>query len=99
MKTVNGDGTYNSDSFGASSLGTFRWVASYSSDANNSAAGPTVCSEPAQATAILAESNPLLGPLGLRLLALLLAGLGVFFHPVPGCTLNQRDGSTIRWLC
>ena len=45
---VSGSGTYPSQSFMPTAMGTIRWVASYSGDANNRAAGPTTCSDPAE---------------------------------------------------
>ena len=39
--SVNGDGSYNSQHFTTAKAGTYRWVVSYSGDANNSPVGPT----------------------------------------------------------
>jgi hypothetical protein len=36
-ETVNGNGNYTSDSFTPTAVGTYRWIASYSGDANNAA--------------------------------------------------------------
>ena len=45
-KTVAGNGNYQSDSFTTNRAGTYQWTASYSGDANNTAAS-TVCGDPA----------------------------------------------------
>ncbi|HVT60217.1 MAG TPA: IPTL-CTERM sorting domain-containing protein [Thermoanaerobaculia bacterium] len=78
-KSVSGDGTYTSDSFAALTPGTYRWIASYSGDANNLAAGPTVCSDPVQAAVVtgFTAAIPTLDPRGLALLVLLLAAAGL----------------------
>ncbi|MFN2606794.1 MAG: beta strand repeat-containing protein, partial [Acidimicrobiales bacterium] len=55
---VAGNGNYDSPDFTATAAGTFRWVASYSGDANNNAAGPTACSDPAE-TVTITKSSPL----------------------------------------
>ncbi|MCA1684154.1 MAG: hypothetical protein LC708_03395, partial [Actinobacteria bacterium] len=53
-KVVAGTGTYPSDLFTATAPGTYRWVASYSGDANNPAAGPTACADPAESVTVTA---------------------------------------------
>ncbi len=40
---VSGNGTYTSEPFTPLTAGTFRWVVTYSGDANNHGAGPTGC--------------------------------------------------------
>ena len=50
--TVTGNGTYNSEPFTATASGTYRWVATYSGDANNLAAGPTGCGDSAEAVRV-----------------------------------------------
>ena len=42
-KTVAGNGNYTSDPFTVPAAGSYRFVATYSGDANNSPAGPTAC--------------------------------------------------------
>jgi len=76
--TVTGNGSYTSGSFTPTTPGIFRFVASYSGDANNSpvttacgAAGSTVTVSPVTA------AIPLLDPLGMALLTLALALAGV----------------------
>ena len=49
---VHGNGPYTSDPFTPTSPGTYRWVVSYSGDANNDPAGPTACDDPAEAVVI-----------------------------------------------
>lgn len=39
MATVTGAGTYHSAAFTANTLGTYRWIARYSGDVNNTAVG------------------------------------------------------------
>jgi len=52
-RTVNGNGTYTSDAFTAAAPGTYRWVASYSGDANNPALA-SACGDPAQTVVVSA---------------------------------------------
>ncbi len=54
---VNGNGTYNSEPFTATAAGTYRWVAHYSGDASNHAAGPTACGESSE-TVVLQPAHP-----------------------------------------
>ncbi len=58
-KPVSGNGDYTSASFTVNA-GTYHWVASYSGDANNAAAGPTACSDAAEAVTIR-QAQALLG--------------------------------------
>ena len=51
--TVTGNGTYNSEPFTATATGTYRWVATYSGDANNHVAGPTGCGDSAEAVRVI----------------------------------------------
>ncbi|MDQ1358093.1 MAG: hypothetical protein QOG44_2466, partial [Acidimicrobiaceae bacterium] len=53
-KAVNGIGNYASALFPTTSPGTYRWVASYSGDANSNPAGPTACNDPAEAVIVTA---------------------------------------------
>src|SRR3989442_4381220 len=48
-KPVSGNADYTSSSFTAIQAGTYRWIASYSGDLNNNAAGPTACADAAEA--------------------------------------------------
>ena len=50
--TVNGNGAYPSGTFTPTAAGTYRFVAVYSGDINNSPAGPTSCSDPAEAVVV-----------------------------------------------
>jgi hypothetical protein len=56
-KTVNGNGSYRSDSFSPTAVGTYRWVVTYSGDDDNRAAGPTTCGLDSETVAI-AKANP-----------------------------------------
>ncbi|MCA1683557.1 MAG: hypothetical protein LC708_00255, partial [Actinobacteria bacterium] len=54
---VAGNGSYQSGDFvttvgGPTGSGTYRFIATYSGDANNAAAGPTACSDPAEAVVV-----------------------------------------------
>ncbi len=49
---VAGNGTYPSGPFTVTAPGTYRFVATYSGDANNAAAGPTSCSDPAESVVV-----------------------------------------------
>ncbi|MCA1684290.1 MAG: hypothetical protein LC708_04090, partial [Actinobacteria bacterium] len=53
---VNGNGTYTSSNYTSLQPGTYRWTASYSGDANNAAAGPTACLDPAEDVTITQAS-------------------------------------------
>ncbi|HEX2046982.1 MAG TPA: hypothetical protein VHF27_04400 [Acidimicrobiales bacterium] len=48
---VNGNGNYTSGAHTVTAAGTYRWVATYSGDANNAPAGPTACNDPLEQTA------------------------------------------------
>src|SRR2546422_540526 len=48
-KPVSGTADYTSSSFTAIQAGTHRWIANYSGDLNNNAAGPTACADAAEA--------------------------------------------------
>jgi hypothetical protein len=50
--TVTGTGPYPSGPFTTVSPGTYRWVATYSGDANSNAAGPTACDDQAEAVVV-----------------------------------------------
>jgi hypothetical protein len=71
---VSGNGIYTSGSFTPTSAGTYRWIASYSGDANNNPAADT-CALPLE-TVPVAPLIPTLDPLGLLLLMLGLVALG-----------------------
>jgi hypothetical protein len=49
--TVHGDGTYPSESYTPTSVGTYRWVASYSGDPNNNAVSSS-CDDPAESQVV-----------------------------------------------
>ncbi|MGH9279595.1 MAG: hypothetical protein ACRD12_16030, partial [Acidimicrobiales bacterium] len=49
---VNGNGEYVSSTYVPTQAGTYRWVVSYSGDANNAAMGPTPCGDPAQTVTV-----------------------------------------------
>jgi hypothetical protein len=55
---VTGNGEYRSASFIAPQPGTYRWVVTYSGDALNSGAGPTVCGESAESATVAATPGP-----------------------------------------
>jgi Bacterial Ig-like domain (group 3) len=55
-ETVNGNGNYTSDPFTPGAPGTFRWIASYSGDANNAAA-TTACND-ANETVVVKKAQP-----------------------------------------
>jgi choice-of-anchor A domain-containing protein len=50
---IAGNGTYNSEPFTPTASGSYRWVAVYSGDANNLAAGPTGCGDSAEAVRVI----------------------------------------------
>src|SRR5207245_2433786 len=58
-KLVSGNADYTSSSFTAIQAGTYRWIASYSGDLNNNAAGPTACADPAEAV-VVTKASPAL---------------------------------------
>ena len=55
--TVAGNGSYPSGPFTPTAAGTYRFVAAYSGDANNSPAGPTLCNDPAESV-VVSTTNP-----------------------------------------
>ncbi|MDQ1421998.1 MAG: hypothetical protein QOJ52_3960, partial [Acidimicrobiaceae bacterium] len=55
--TVAGNGNYLSGPFTPTAPGTYRFVATYSGDANNNPAGPTACNDPAEAV-VVSPANP-----------------------------------------
>jgi hypothetical protein len=97
-KTVNGDGTYTSDSFTATTPGFYRWVASYSGDPNNAAAGPTACNDPAQAVAVAATfpAIPALTRWGLISMAVLLLVAGMSLSRRRTAHACKESGATVR---
>src|SRR3989454_403155 len=58
-KPVSGNADYTSSSFTAIQAGTYRWIASYSGDLNNNAAGPTACADAAEAVEVTKASPAL----------------------------------------
>jgi hypothetical protein len=50
--TVNGNGAYTSGSFTPTTAGAYHWVATYSGDAANHAAGPTACQDSAETAVV-----------------------------------------------
>ena len=58
---VNGDGTYASQSFTPTAVGTYNWIASYSGDANNPAASGA-CGDANESTAVAAAPTPTATP-------------------------------------
>ena len=73
--SVTGNGVYSSGSFVPTAAGTYRWTASYSGDANNDpVTGP--CNAPGESS-FIGPPVPAVGPAGLGVLALLLAGVGI----------------------
>src|SRR5947199_198454 len=55
--SVSGNGTYRSDPFSASALGTYRWVASYAGDPGNAPAAGA-CGDPAESVTVTAAPPP-----------------------------------------
>ncbi len=62
--SVSGNGIYAATGFATTGPGTYRWTAEYGGDANNRAAGPTSCSDPAAAIAVSAAQPPAPPPAG-----------------------------------
>src|SRR2546422_152254 len=58
-KLVSGNADYTSSSFSAIQAGTYHWIASYSGDLNNNAAGPTACADAAEAVEVTKASPAL----------------------------------------
>lgn len=50
--SVAGNGSYRSGPFTPTVAGTYRWLSRYSGDDNNASAGPTACTDPAEAVAV-----------------------------------------------
>ena len=57
---VAGNGVYNSESFLPVVSGTYRWVATYSGDANNRSAGPTGCGDRTEQVRVTIPADPVL---------------------------------------
>src|SRR5260370_42709855 len=57
-KPVAGNGNYTSDPFAVAAAGTYRFIASYSGDANNNGAA-TACNDPNESTAVTKASPTL----------------------------------------
>jgi hypothetical protein len=57
---VAGNGVYNSESFIPVVSGTYRWVATYSGDANNRRAGPTGCGDHTEQVRVTIPADPVL---------------------------------------
>jgi hypothetical protein len=55
-ETVSGNGNYTSDPFTPTAVGTYRWIASYSGDANNESA-TTACNDPNE-TVVVSKAQP-----------------------------------------
>jgi uncharacterized repeat protein (TIGR01451 family) len=55
---VTGNGTYSSGPMATSTVGDYRFVVSYSGDANNNAAGPGSCADPAELAVARAADDP-----------------------------------------
>jgi hypothetical protein len=56
-KPVSGDGSYGSSPFTPASAGVYRWVATYSGDANSNPAGPTSCGDAGEAVVVSAVTT------------------------------------------
>ena len=81
---VNGNGDYNSANFTTSSAGTYRWIATYSGDANNAAAAGS-CND--------ANENVLVTTPSLRAVKLVATGDGAFdttSQASPGDVVNYQ---------
>jgi hypothetical protein len=57
--TADGNGAYQSGAFTPTSVGTYRWVVTYSGDDNNNAAGPTTCGADSEAV-VISPASPTL---------------------------------------
>ena len=56
IKTVTGNGTYPSDPYLATLAGSYRWIASYSGDANNNPA-TTACNDAGETSAVMSDTD------------------------------------------
>ena len=72
---VNGNGTYISTSFTPLAIGTYRWIANYSGDANN-AATANICNAPNESVLVTAVAIPI--PTLSEWAMIMLAGLMAF---------------------
>ncbi|MBE7524361.1 MAG: IPTL-CTERM sorting domain-containing protein [Burkholderiales bacterium] len=82
---VNGNGSYASPSFTPNAIGTYRWIASYSGDANNPAISGA-CNDANESVAVIPVTRiPTLSEWGLLLMALMLGSIAV-------ATLRRRPG-------
>jgi len=86
MTAVSGNGTYPSGSFVAPAPGTYRWEASYSGDPIKAAAGPTACSDPAEAVVVtgFTAAIPTLSSWGLIAMALAVDSRNCSFQKAEG---------------
>ncbi|MGH9125184.1 MAG: hypothetical protein ACRDZ8_10730 [Acidimicrobiales bacterium] len=55
--TVNGDGSYTSEPFISTAVGTYQWLASYDGDPDSLPAGPTACGEAAETVTVSATTT------------------------------------------
>ncbi len=55
---INGNGIYRSEQFTPTVSGTYRWLATYSGDANNHRTGPTRCDDPSEHVQVTAPADP-----------------------------------------
>jgi hypothetical protein len=66
--TVSGDGNYTSPDFTPSSTGSFKWVATYSGDANNVALS-TSCADPNEVSTVSRNGSPSIQVVKLEMVA------------------------------
>jgi hypothetical protein len=87
--TVNGDGTYLSPSYTPTKAGTYRWIASYSGDANNNSVSGACNDQNEQST--VNPANPTLTTNAVS------ASLGQPIHDVAHLTGGDNPTGTISW--
>jgi hypothetical protein len=87
--SVSGDGTYLSPMFTATSVGTYRWIASYSGDGNN-AAESGACNDPNEESTV-GKVSPKLTTNAAS------ATLGQPIHDVAHLTGGDNPSGTITW--
>lgn len=76
MTTVTGNGNYSSGNFTALAMGTYRWIASYSGDAGNTAS-TTACNDANESVAISARVVTAVPALSVWLIMVLAVLLGI----------------------
>lgn len=90
--TVNGAGIYNSERFAPTAAGSYRWVARYSGDANNRAAGPTRCGARTETVKVTLPATPLVTSSASAAVT-----LGAAIHDTAHLTGGSNPGGAIRF--